>query len=405
MLSVPPKNNEEIDLFNLIEVIWDGKWKILSLVLVFLLTVFGFNTLHPNTTFIATTEIKPITSFEIDKYRSFNSSLKVIKRREKDDRVEKEDKEDNEYKEYKKDIDDKIFNFFEITQEFLISLYIENLEEGTLLETAIDKYDLINRNDFESENDYRQAIEKFASQIEILGPIKQNNKTRSHYLLKVRYDNIEKWKKLLLYLSIEANESVKNNIVNRFRTMVSVQKQKKEFSIKDIEIKIDNAKKDYDKNTQYRLAFLAEQAAIARKLDISKNTISSQRFNTQDTSVTNVTSNHLSYLRGYLAIEEEIKQINTRKDKTSFVKSLFKLEQQKRELEQDKTINRTVDLFNKTPLNESVFRATQVKVAITDFKMTNKRSLSYILALVFGSLIGVLYILVANAFKIRKQNQ
>ena len=77
-----------------------------------LLSVFGFNTVLTNTTFNAQTEIKPITSFELDKYRLFNASLKRLN---------------------SENIEIKIFN---ISSESLLKLYIEQIEEGTLLESG-----------------------------------------------------------------------------------------------------------------------------------------------------------------------------------------------------------------------------------------------------------------------------
>ena len=53
--------DDEIDLLSLFQTIWEGKWKIASIMVISLLSVFGFNIV--NTTFIAQTEIKPITSF------------------------------------------------------------------------------------------------------------------------------------------------------------------------------------------------------------------------------------------------------------------------------------------------------------------------------------------------------
>ena len=40
----------------------------LIIVALLALSVLGFNIVKPNTTFTASTEIKPITSFEFDKY-------------------------------------------------------------------------------------------------------------------------------------------------------------------------------------------------------------------------------------------------------------------------------------------------------------------------------------------------
>ena len=381
MSNITSTHDEEIDLLNLMQTIWDGKWKITFTILFSLALVFCFNIVKPNKTFIAKTQIKPITSIEFDKYRLFNASLKII---------DKEDKED------------KVFNIFEITPKSLLSLYVEQIEEGSLLETAVDKFNLINKDKFDSKGDYEDAVEKFASDIEVLKPIKDKNRIRLHHVLNAVYNDEDKWKDFLTFVNNEANRKVKASIINRFATIISIQNQKKDFNIKDIEIKIGNVQKDYERNTKDRLAFLSEQAAIARKLDIQKNTIASQRFNAQNTFVTNVKTDAPFYLRGYIAIEEEIKQIKNRKDKNAFNRDLFKLEQQKRDLEQDETIERAINLFNKTPLNQNDFQATIVKVATTDFKTNNKKILYYGLAIVLGGIIGVVYVLIANAFKNRR---
>ena len=105
-----------------------------------------------------------------------------------------------------------------------------------------------------------------------------------------------------------------------------------------------------------------------------------------------------------LDLKEEIKQISARKDKSAFTNDLYKLEKQKRDLEQNKTLERAVDLFNRTPLNRNDFQATIVKVATTDFEQNNNKKLYYALAIVFGGIIGVVYILIANALLNRKNS-
>ena len=433
-------HDDEIDILSLFQTIWEGKWKIASIMAISLFSVFGFNTVLPNTTFIAQTEIKPITSFELDKYRLFNASLKRF---------------DSE------NVEVKIFN---ISKESLLALYIEQIEEGSLLETGIDKFELLNEDDYQDKDGYKEAIQKFASDIEVLRPInvdgKEKGEIRLHHVLNAKYNDNDKWKEFLSFVNTEANKVVKDILTNRFENIVSVENQKNNFAIRDIEIQIDNAEKDFDKKmeqfeqeqqfkledidieivntekdfdkkmeqfeqeqqfkledvttqidnvtkdydriTKDRLAFLSEQAAIARKLGVKKNTIESQMFDTQNTVVTNVKTDTPFYLRGYEAIEEEINLIKGRKDKTAFMKGLYKLKQEKRKLEQDKTLDRAMDLFNKTPLNENVFKSTIVKVAATDFKSNYKINLFYALALVLGGMIGVVFVLIANAFKIRQ---
>ena len=387
MSNVPSTYDDDINLLSLILTIWDGKWKIVFIIAVSLISVLCFNIIKPSKSFIAKTEIKPITSFEFDKYRLFNSSLKIIEPSTKKNKEKEE-----------KSLEDKVFNIFEITQKSLLGLYVESIREGSLFETGIDKFNLIDKDDFDGEGDYREAVEKFASEIKIILPIKETNGIITHHVLMAEYNDEDKWKDLLTFVDNEANLKVKASIINRFATIVSVQNQKKDFAIKDLELKIDNVKDDYKRTTKDRLAFLAEQAAIARKLEIQKNTIASQRFNTQNTFVTNVKTDAPFYLRGYVAIEEEMNQVKNRKSVNSFTKDLYKLERQKRKIDQNMTIKRAITLFNKTPLNQNDFKATIVKVATTDFETNNKKNLYYALAIIIGGIIGVAYVLIANAF-------
>ena len=374
--------DDEIDLLSLLQTIWDGKWKILSIMAISLLSVFGFNIVLPNKTFIAQTEIKPITSFEFDKYRLFNASLKRF------------------------DADNVEVKIFNISKEALLTLYIEQIDEGTLLEIGIDKFELIDKDEFDNDKDYREAIQKFASKIQILRPINGDKKAkgeiRLYHVLSGEYNDADKWKEFLSFINIEAQKGVKNILTNRFKSIVSVENQKKAFAIRDIDIAIENQTKDYERITKDRLAFLSEQAAIARKLGVKKNTMESQIFDTQNTVVTNVNTDTPLYLRGYEAIEEEINLTKGRKDKSAFMKDLYKLEQKKRRLKQDESLDRAKYLFKKTPLNENDFKSTLVKVAATDFESNNKRNLYYALALVLGGMIGVVYVLISKALINRK---
>ena len=374
--------DDEIDLLEWFQTIWDGKWKIVSIMAVSLLSVFGFNTVLPNTTFNAQTEIKPITSFEFDKYRLFNGSLKIF---------------DSE------NVEVKIFN---ISRKSLLTLYIEQIEEGSLLEIGIDKLELLNEDDYQDKDDYKEAIQKFASEIEILRPINVDGQVKGdiglYHVLNATYNDKDKWKQLIAFVDTEANKRVKEIITNRFKSIVSVEKQINTFAIKDIDIAIENAKKDYERETNDKLAFLVEQATIARKLGIKRNTIESQMFDTQNTVLTNVKIDTPFYLRGYEAIEEEINLTKGRKDKSAFMKDLYKLEQEKRRLQQDETLDRAKVLFYKTPLTKNNFKSTSVKVAATDFTTNNKRNLFYALALVLGGMIGVVYVLISKALINRK---
>jgi len=111
-------------------------------------------------------------------------------------------------------------------------------------------------------------------------------------------------------------------------------------------------------------------------------------------------------LRGYEAIEKEIELVETRKNKEAFAEGLLELEQKKRELEQDKTLERTESLFALTPIaSPNDFVAVSISVGATDFENKSMRLLMLALALVFGGMIGVMNVLISKAVHDRRKLQ
>jgi LPS O-antigen subunit length determinant protein (WzzB/FepE family) len=396
MEEMKPHYDDEIDLVELFQTVWDGKWNIIGAVVISVLGVFGYQSVQPPPNFEATTEIKPISSVEAEQYRQSNA-----------------------------------LGFFEVSPATLLNLYIEQLEERELFEEAIRQYELLDASNYEDEALFNEAVIALAASIEILPPINADDtdrgEVRRFWTISFEHNDVNKWKQVLASVDTFANQSVKKILQQRFQTALSVAMQKRNFEIEDIQTQMTNAKRDFDKDmeefeqkqtfqledidtqianakrdfdremeefeqkqtfqledidtqianarrdfdkemeefelthqfaiedveilianaladydrkTADRLAFLKEQAAIARKLGVAKNTIEAQMFNAQNGIVANVKTDTPFYLRGYEAIEKEIELIETRDDKKAFVSGLFELEQKKRELQQDKTIQR-----------------------------------------------------------------
>ena len=369
------KQYNEIDLFELLKILWKDKLKLGLIVFLCLISVYIYRQINPNTTFIATTTIKPISSHEFDKYKQFNA-----------------------------------IQFYEIDRRILLDLYIEYIKEGTILENAIDKFNLIKKENFIEEEDYKQAAEIFASQMIELKQQQINGQTTDSvdkfYTLTARYDDIEKWKNMLSYIDKEASNRVKEIIINRFNVLISVAKQKRDFLIEDLNMNIKNLTKDYERSINDRLVFLAEQATIARKLGLKKNSFSTQLIEKSNSNssfqnklLDNFTLDPLLYMKGYETIEHEIDIIKSLKNKTSFIEGLLNLEQKKRYILQDQDLARAENLFNKTPVRQNGFHAAILKVTSTKFKKEDKTLLYYPISLILGCIIGVIYVFTFNIFK------
>ena len=131
-----PQLDDEINLIEVFQILWNDKWKIVGAVAVSVLGMFGYQSIQPPPKFEATTEIKPITTVEAEKYRPLNT-----------------------------------LDFFEISRSMLLNAYIEQLEDSTLFEEAIREYELIDREAFADQQDFDDAVISLASSIEILPPI------------------------------------------------------------------------------------------------------------------------------------------------------------------------------------------------------------------------------------------
>ena len=365
--------SDEIDLLQLIETIWDGKWKIIAITAACVLGFSGFQVVSPAPSFVATTQIKPVSSKEADAYMALNS-----------------------------------LEFYKITKKDLLALYNERLTQPDTLVKIFKELALLDREGFDSEDEYDFALRSLASEVTVLPPVnvdgKERGEQRRNWTLSIGYDDRDKWLSALNQLNDIATKEVLDINNRRFETLVRTQMLKRSFELEDISTQITNILVDYDRKTSDRLAFLSEQALIARKLGVAKNTIEAQTFSAQNGVVASVKTDTPFYLRGYEAIEKEIELISSRKDKRAFVSGLLELEQKKRALEQDKTLQRAETLFTQTPLAKpSEFSAASFAIEATRFEYKSKRALMLVLAAVVGGMIGVVYVLIASAMRGRRE--
>ena len=437
--------SDEIDLIEVIINIWNNKLKIAAITGIFIVLAVTLHFIF-KPSINAKTKILPITIFKENLYSPYNS-----------------------FSGHEVKSDDKIisqFRFNKIDKDYLLGLFLEELENKEIIIKAIKKYQLIDQNKFDDEDKYSEAVEKKALSLNLLGPVNEDDskigETRLNWIIDFKTDDPKKWEEALSFIEITINNNIQKYLKQNFVTTLNTfklfnqfkledldlmitntnkdfdKKMKKfemdlEFDLVDIKVKINNAIKDYEVETKNRLAFLTEQAAIARTLDIKKNTIESQVFSTQNSVITNVKTDTPHYLRGYEAIEKNIQLIENRTDKKSFIKGLLDLEKQKRNLEEDKTLERAEknkiflekililenlrrdilenklleryeNLFNVTPIvDDNDFKAANIIFRDTVFKTSNSLIKTVLLTTILGIIFGMIYVLIYSLIKKHKK--
>jgi LPS O-antigen subunit length determinant protein (WzzB/FepE family) len=364
--------DDEIDLVELFATLWEGKWKIFGVASAAIFGSFLFQVVQGPPNFVATTEIRPISSTQVELYGASNA-----------------------------------VGFFGVTPESLISRYVEELEERIAIEEATLTAGLISREGFVSEQDFSDAVSAFVSSIEIVLPTDDEIESRINQrfaIIRGEFNDEVKWREMLSLIDEFATTSVQLKLQESFQSSMALAQQERSFLLEDLSLRIENLLSDYNRVTSDRLAYLREQAEIARELDVATNTLEVQTYNAQNSIVAAVNTNIPFYLRGYEAIEKEIQLIESRQDATAFVDGLLAVEQEKRDVLQDRTLERAASLWDLTPAaTQGGFSAASMRIAETNFEVKQNRSLVFALAGIIGAFIGIVVVLFSSALRKRKE--
>jgi hypothetical protein len=203
---------------------------------------------------------------------------------------------------------------------------------------------------------------------------------------------------VVLSSALKASEdSVRELIRARFSQQTGVTTRANRHSLEDLQMSIRNSIEDYEKQVRNRLAFLSEQAAIAKSLGIAKSTIESQTFQAGNSLLTNVKTESPFYLRGYEAIDKEIQLLSTRKGKREFINELIEIEKKTRDIEQNRTVERAQVAFNESPIQRGDFSAASYDVSVTEFEPKTRPFVVLLVSILGGFFLGLIVTFIRKA--------
>ena len=412
---------DEIDIYDLIYDLvinlWNNKYKILIITTAFI--ILGYiNYYNSSQNYITTTNIKSISTFESQKYELYNnlseevflSSADSVQESDKDlDKDEDKDLDKDEDKDsVKKTSSSSERNIIAIDSEVLLNLFISKIQTVKIIEEGIIKFKLINKNNFNNEEDYNEAVKQYALSIidQMTSPYKDRKDKRQdipYWQYKFKVNDKLSWKNFLQYIERQANEETRKSLISRFNMNLEILSNSAKFILEDIDQDIANEFDDYKTFISNRLEFLKEQAEIARALNIAGYTLEAVSSQTDYTIVTNIKSESSYYLKGYEMIEKEISLINSRKNDKFFIPELIELESSKRSIIQDKRTERLKFLFSKTPIaNKNEFIAARIDYVSTVYEPEVSFSKTMIVSFMTGLLISFIYLFFNNVIASRR---
>tara|TARA_B110000027_G_C16110785_1_gene297622 strand:- start:1181 stop:2338 length:1158 start_codon:yes stop_codon:yes gene_type:complete len=380
-------NNDVIDIQALVQKLWKGKWIIILVTALAMILALAYHSTIKNT-FLAKIEIKAIPANEQFKYQllnSFGNEILFVKHDFSTPQVGRNGDYNNAFK----------FEF--INKELLLNLFVETLQHNDTFDKAKNKFDLLNVSSIDLT-----ILELISSDVDReYRPISQKIHNEVYLYIEFENKNLENLYDLLRYVESTTNDQIRSKLNASFYNLIKNKEILNQYKIEDLENTILATFKNYEKSTLTRLAFLSEQAEMARALELKSSILTTykgkQGYNYEDEE-----GNY--YMNGYEMIEKEMELINRRSDKKYFIKNLINLEAKKKLLEQNREVKRIKSIFEETPIGASNnFKAVQIIDQAISYTSTKAPILKILItAALLGVISSIFILLIANKILIRK---
>ena len=324
--------DDKIDIVELFQTIWEGKWVISAISATCAFATLSVSLVMPAPNFVATTEIKSLLPNQAAIYQTFNNTEVLVIYADEvptlhntiSDRNRDRDRDRDRNRDRDRDRDTvlSVVPFVSLQER-----YVNILTRRQAFREGFKKFAVLERDEYNSDADYNVAVARLAAAIEILPPSTRDGDhlggNRRHWTIRFEYNDQAKWLNILDYTARSVNEAVRASVKDQFIKILNAERSKKKYEFEDLETARENLIANYKQETASRIAFLREQAAIARELGIAKYgagepNLVARTFDSVNNAVTGkrdviseVQSDSPFYLRGYIAIEKELNNLNS----------------------------------------------------------------------------------------------
>lgn len=257
--------NDEVDLIDLLLVVWKKKW------IIFFILIFGLILVLSHEFFLkkereifVKNEIKPLTVLDETKYKTYNSFIKTIKPFSLErsfldkDFLERSflDKENFDEANVTENIDFVIISKDEallssdisdlkinnINKEYLHKLFIDQISQKSKLIEYIKESKIIDVNDYENNSKYEKAAENLSRLIGLNVDNDQQSerseKEINRAFLEYSTFDLNKWENFLKFLEKKINFEVQENLNLMFEKYIEYVNQILDYQIEDIDTQL-----------------------------------------------------------------------------------------------------------------------------------------------------------------------
>ena len=383
MSDVRPTYDDEIDLFEFFEMLWEGKWKIILTTFVAAVIGVVFSVVKPNS-FEVSTPIQSGKQSVFLKYISLNDLLK------------------NEGMLYQVETNPNGYIFDDAS---VFKMFITEFNDYDEMVDAVSTSEFVQKSIKDLDDvDKQRALIHFAKDFELKAP----SKNEENWTLSFEWHDALEGTKLFNNAILQTLLNTKNLSVSNINNLAEAIDNRNTQNLEKLRNKLTlNEKNQIDKNKK-RVQYLREQSAIAKELGIETNRLDANALSrsSQNAISLSVNSNDVPfYLRGYKAIDKEIALIESRSDEENLLIADGYIETKEEiiSLETDLSssqLRKAAEVIANDIPNDWV----QFDLAIADVKSQRKSMLYVALSIVLGGMVGAMYVLISNAVRKRKES-
>lgn len=373
------RREEQVSASSIVFILWSGKWIILSFMLIFL-AFGGLFAFKISDNIRLRVDLDRISLAELAPYRYLNSILFEATPIGSDQK------------------NSVLTIFFPIGPDDLLDRLVEDLQNRATIAHEVKALAVSGGQALDPVN------ESFNYRIDTTKSSAPNSEVSQDVFIEYRGSQPEADVRTVIENALLAStENVRKGVVGDFQREVSIRQRDNAFLSKQLGLDIANAIADYDVDTNNRIEALTEQSRIARALGIEKNAIEVQKLGVGSSLLSTMQqSPDPYYMRGYAAIDEEIRLIQNRTDKFAFVDGLVELQRKKRSIEQDSLVERATQALDRTPVMTGSFKAASYDVAGAEVTKSTIKAISVVLAsAIVGAVVGVAILLLASVLRYR----
>ena len=382
MSEVRPPHDDEIDLFEIFETLWDGKWKIILTTFVAAIIGVVFSVVKPNSFEVST----PIQSGKQSVFLQFTSLNDLLK---------------DEGFLYQLEINPNGYIF---DSDSVFKMFIAEFNDYEEMVDAVSTSEFVQKSIKDLDDDDKQrALIDFAKAFELKAP----SKNEENWTLSFEWHDAIEGAKLFNDAIRQTLSNTKNISVSNVNELAKAIDIRNTRNLEQLRNKLSLIEKNKIDRNKKRIQYLREQSAIAKELGIETNRLDANALSqsSQNAISLSVNSNDVPYyLRGYKAIEKEIALIESRSDEDNLLISdgYIKTKEEIISLETDLSSSQ-LRMAAEVIANDIPNNWVQFDLSTADVKSQKKSRLYVALSIVLGGMVGAMYVLISNAVRKRKE--